>query len=45
MTQKEEIMTRKEELIEEITGKLERIESIEEMEEVQKLTDELNSEK
>lgn len=38
-------MTRKEELIEEITGKLERIESIEEMEEVQKLTDELNSEK
>lgn len=38
-------MTRKEELIEEITGKLEKIENIEEMEEVQKLTDELNSEK
>ena len=37
-------MTRKEELIEEITRKLERIENIEEMEEVQKLTDELNSE-
>lgn len=35
-------MTR-EELIEEITGKLERIESIEEMEEVQKLVDKLNS--
>lgn len=38
-------MTRKEELIEEITGKLEKIENIEEMEEVQRLTDELNSEK